>query len=86
MCRFRGRKLFEHKVSCNINSDMSADRTQKQTRDTRSHEFAALVHRRRTSRREDHDCWDVVKCNERLTGAGSQFPRIEDCFSIITVI
>jgi hypothetical protein len=82
-CRFHGRKLDEHANPCDINSDMSALRTRMGTHDTRCHGFTALVLGKRTNRKEDHDCWDVAKCNKRLTEQAHNFHELKDCFIIV---
>jgi hypothetical protein len=43
----------------------------------------ALVLGKRTNRKEDHDCWDVAKCNERLTEQAHNFHELKDCFIIV---
>ena len=52
--RFRGRKLFEHDVSCDINADMSADRTKIHSRDT-SHDLVSFSPQDDEFGRRNHD-------------------------------
>ena len=52
--RFRGRKLFEHDVSCDINADMSADRTKIHSRDT-SHGLVSFSPQDDEFGRRNHD-------------------------------
>ena len=52
--RFRGRKLFAHDVSCDINADMSADRTKIHSRDT-SHDLVSFSPQDDEFGRRNHD-------------------------------